>query len=192
MDDTHGSMEEALAAGEMARRERRLNDAAEAFAKATTLCRAANDRRALMHALTREAQIARDRGKWAEALVFQQQALMHARDICEAGQLAHVVRHLADILDEMGRHDEATCLYEEMTALYSRSPDTSPLELANAIRSVACHEEALGNRDRAVSLWCDLRDRYAALGDMFRETYGLSNNPGVEEADRHLARLRGL
>jgi len=38
-------------------------------------------------------------------------------------------------------------------------------------------------------LWRGVRDRHESLDDVFRNAYGLNENPGVIEADRRLAAL---
>jgi len=100
-----------------------------------------------------------------------------------------MIRHLADILQESRRPSAAAPLYVEMMEFYQNAPDRPPLKLANAARSVACNAEALGDRESALMLWRDVRDRYESLDDVFRNAYGLNENPGVIEADRRLAAL---
>lgn len=76
-----------------------------------------------------------------------------------------------------------------MMEIYGAAPETPPLELANAMRSLACNSEALGDRMAARRLWLDVRRRYVALDDLFHDIYGLAENPGVIEADGRLANL---
>jgi tetratricopeptide (TPR) repeat protein len=143
----------------------------------------------LSHALTRQAQIERDEGSLETALAYQMEALAIQRSLNDPKRLAHVVRHAGDILQDAGRHDEADPYYREMLALYGAEPDVPPLEFANAIRSVALHNQLLGNTEEARRRWQDVRDRYAALDDLFLSLTGSAENPGVAEADRRLAEL---
>jgi len=180
--------EDALRRGDTARRDGRLTDAAAAFAEAAKLLRGGDHPSRLAHALTRQAQISRDALRYSEARYYQGEALALARRLDDPS-LPHVVRHMGDILLDCDDLDAAGTLYAEMMDLYRKAPDTPPLELANALRSLACHTEAVGNRREAAALWRDVRLRYAALDEVFRDTYGVTANPGVEEADRRLRAL---
>ncbi len=187
--DLLAKADDALLRGETARREARLTEAAAAFAEAAALFRKADRPSQLAHALTRQAQIARDALQFNQARRFQEQALALARRHGDLAALPHMVRHMADILVDCEAHEAAGALYTEMMDLYRRAPDTPPLELANALRSLACHTEAVGNRREAAALWRDVRRRYADLGGVFHDTYGLATNAGVEEADQRLRAL---
>jgi tetratricopeptide (TPR) repeat protein len=181
--------EEALLHGETARREKRSADAADAFADAVACFRRLADPARLAHALSRQAQIARDVKDLPVALRLQEEAVTLTRGLGVDSSLPRAIRHLADILRESGQPSAAAPLYVEMMELYESAPDTPPLEIANAARSVACNVEALGDRASALTLWQRVRDRYEALDDVFRNAYGLNENPGVMEADRRLAAL---
>jgi tetratricopeptide (TPR) repeat protein len=144
----------------------------------------------LAHALTRQAQIERDERRFAKALDYQLEALAIQRTLDDRKTLAHILRHVGDILQVSGRHADAEPHYNEMLDLYRAESGVPPLELANAIRSVALHNGHLGNTEKARSLWQEARDRYAALDALFLSLTGKSENPGVLEADRHLIALR--
>lgn len=182
----HG--ESALHLGETARREGRLADASVAFEGAVACFRAAGDKAKLAHALSREAQIARDTKQLDKARGLQDEAVSIARETASPS-LPHLIRHLADILQDDGDAAGAAPLYDEVLALYRTSTDVPPLELANTIRSVACNAQALGDRATAIRHWRSAREQYEALDPLFRQTYGLEENPGVAEADRRLAAL---
>jgi len=181
--------EDALQRGETARGEARLAEAAEAFAEASALFRHADNPPRLAHALSREAQVARDALRFHAARDYQEQALDLARRQADPVVLRQMLRHMGDILLDCEAYEAAGATYAEMMDLYRKATDTPPLELANALRSLACHTEAVGNRREAAALWRDVRRRYAALGDQFRDAFGLNGNPGVDEAD---SRLRAL
>jgi tetratricopeptide (TPR) repeat protein len=180
----------ALERGEIARREKRPADARAAFAEAAGLLRMGGSQTELAHALTRQAQIERDEKQFARALEYQLEALAIQRTLVDRKRLAHIVRHVADILQDDDRHIEADRYYSEMLDLYRAESDVPPLEFANAIRSVAIHNEHLGNSEKARSLWQEARDRYAALDALFLSLTGKNENPGVLESDRHLIALR--
>lgn len=174
--------------GETARREKRLPDARADFAAAAAWYAAHGPDQLHAHALTRQAQIERDLSNYDAAIAFQQAALHLQRNIGPKG-LAQVVRHLADILDDAGRHRDAAPYYAEMESLYRSTPTIPPLEMANAVRSLAVHADHVGDKMKARQLWTEARERYSNLDQLFLELTGERRNPGVEEADRRLALL---
>lgn len=182
---------DALERGEEARRDNRPADARAAFAEAADVFRRRGAWAELGVALTRQAQVERDTGAFGEAVAFQEEALAIARDLDDPKTLAHVARHMGDILQDAGRHKDADPHYREMLALYRAFSDVPPLELANALRSAALHQENLGNTAEARALWLEVRDLYAGLDAAFREMTGRDDNPGVAEAERRLAALTG-
>jgi tetratricopeptide (TPR) repeat protein len=179
----------ALARGEKARREHRLSDAEDAFREAVRCFRELGQRAELAYALTRRAQIERDIGDYDSALRDQGEALALCRDLPDKLKLAHTIRHMADILQDAGRHLEAAPYFKEVLQLYRARDDVDPLEMANAIRSVAIHAEHMGEADEARQLWLEARNRYGALDERFALLTGSETNPGVHEADDNLARL---
>jgi tetratricopeptide (TPR) repeat protein len=178
-----------LQSGEAARREKRLDDARTEFAAAADWYAAHDSFEMRAHVLTRQAQIERDLGSYETAIAHQREALKLQRQLGSKG-LGHTVRHLADILDDAGRHQEATPLYAEMERLCRANPDTPPLEMANAIRSLAVNAERLGNAQDARRLWSEARQLYSELDQLFLNMTGEARNPGVEEADKRLTALR--
>jgi tetratricopeptide (TPR) repeat protein len=180
---------EAIERGSRARRDKRLDDARTAFADAARLYREGGSAADLAHALTKQAQIERDEHRFDDALRFQCEALAIQRTLTNRKTLAHVLRHLADILQSAGRHADADPYYVEALAIFRSEPDIAPLDYANAIRSVALHREHRGDKDGARILWSEARERYAALDALFLSLTGKAENPGVREADIHLARL---
>lgn len=187
--DSPGDASDALARGETARRERRLDDATRDFSAAIAIFRTAGQAESLAHALTRRAQIARDARDFDKALRDQDEALDIFRMLGDPLALAKAVRHFADILQDAGRHEEAAPYFDEMLAIYRAHAETPALEYANAIRSVALHAEHRGLAAEARLLWTEARARYNALDDVFLELTGKPENPGVREADRRLAIL---
>lgn len=106
------------------------------FAEAAEKSRESGARRELVAALKGVAQIDRDLGRRAQALPFYEEAVAVCRDLGDPLLLAHTLRHLGDLHHDDGRDDLAEPLYDEALALY-RASDTPPLDLANAIRSLA-------------------------------------------------------
>lgn len=179
-----------LESGEIARREKRLSDARADFEVATTWYVLHGPIQMQVHALTRQAQIERDLGAYDAAIDLQKRALQLQRTIGPDG-LPHVVRHLADIMEDAGRYDDASPYYVEMEMLYRNNSTIPPLEKANAIRSLAVHAEHVGDKKRAQQLWTEARDRYSKLDQLFADLTGEQRNPGVEEAERWLAARAG-
>jgi tetratricopeptide (TPR) repeat protein len=106
------------------------------FAEAAKKSRERGARRELVDALKGIAQIDRDLGRRADALPFYEEAVAVCRELGDPLLLAHTLRHLGDLHHDAGRDDLAEPLYEEALALY-RVSDTPPLDLANALRSLA-------------------------------------------------------
>lgn len=132
----------------------------------------------------------RDAGDPYEALVRQRRAIALLRGTDDALALAHALRHLADMLIEAGDPAEAAPAITEMLALYGAAPDAPPLDVANALRSAALQAEAIHDSDTAWIFWIQARARYEPLDALFEHMTGQPGNPGVAEADVHLARLR--
>jgi tetratricopeptide (TPR) repeat protein len=179
---------QALERGALARREKRHDDARAAFAEAADSARRSRVLKDLATALAQQAQIERDVGFLDKALAFQLEALAIARGLNEPQSLAHTLRHAGDILQAAKRHADADPYYREMLDLYRAAPDTAPLEMANAVRSVALHAQHRGQKREARLLWQEARERYAALDALFL-SLGIPDNPGVKEADKRLAAL---
>jgi len=76
-----------------------------------------------------------------------------------------------------------------MLDLYRSSEITPPLEMANALRSAALHAERRDETGEARNLWIEALSYYRQLDERFALLRGLPGNPGVIEADRHLAAL---
>lgn len=138
-----------------------------------------------------DAERLRRAGDSEGALTRQRRAVMVLRDLGDPAALAHGLRHIADILIELGRPVEAGETIAEMLALYREANAAPPLDVANALRSAAVHAEAIGDSDSAEAFWLQARQRYAALDALFAEMTGQPGNPGVEEADRRINALRG-
>ena len=138
-----------------------------------------------------DAERLRQAGDPERALVRQRRAVALWRELGDPAPLAHAVRHIADILVEAGRADEARAPIAEMLALYRQARDAPPLDVANALRSAAVQAEVIGDGDTAEAFWLQARQRYAALDDLFEQMTGQPGNPGVEEADRRINALRG-
>jgi tetratricopeptide (TPR) repeat protein len=123
-------------------------------------------------------QVERDAGNSSSALSLYEEAVMHCRVAGDALLLAHTVRHVGDIHQDMKRDDLAEPCYREALGIY-RSSEPDRLDLANAIRPLALLKENAGEIAEAKQLWAEARDLYA-----------VSKVPqGVEECTRRLKLL---
>jgi ankyrin repeat protein len=156
-----------------ARRARFTNpdEARELFAEAAKRSRESGARRELVEALKGIAQIDRDLGHRAEALPFYEEAVTVCRDIADPLLLAHTLRHLGDLHHDDSRDDLAEPLYTEALALY-RTSDAPPLDLANALRSLAIIKDS-------ADLWEEAHHLYVAT----------NVQPGIAETAIRLAKL---
>jgi tetratricopeptide (TPR) repeat protein len=161
-----------------ARRENRLADARQIFVETVDLCRVSGGV-ALAKALTGLGQIERDVEHRDVARQCYEEALAIYRVEGNALKVAHTVRHLGDIHQEDGRLDLAEPCYHEALDLYRADQRTSPLDLANAIRSFAILKEEIGNPEGAKRLWEEARNLYVAV----------NIEEGVAESSDRLSRL---
>ncbi len=146
-----------------ARRDDRLQDAREDFVAAVNLCRRDATPAELVRALKGLGQIERDLGRHDAARALYEEAVTICRTLNAPLVLAHTVRHLGDVHQDAGRAELAGPCYAEALRIYRTDSRTPPLDLANAIRSLAVHTEAGGGAD-ARKLWEEARDLYAAVG----------------------------
>jgi len=94
----------------------------------------------------------------ATARQSYEEAVMLYRKLNEPLVLAHTIRHLGDVYHEEGRPDLAESCYHEALALYRSREDRSPLDFANAIRSLA-----VLRWEQTRALWEEARDLYATV-----------------------------
>jgi len=141
------------------------------FVEAAATARQNGARRELVEALKGIAQIDRDLGRRAEALPFYEEAVSICREIGAPLLLAHTLRHLGDLHHDDGRDDLAEPRSAEALALY-RTSDAPPLDLANAVRSLAVIKDSS-------ELWEEAFHLYVAT----------NVPPGVTESALRLAKL---
>ncbi len=149
-----------ITSGYKARREGRLKDAEQLFSEAVGLSGGPADQAALAKSLTGLAQIKRDLENNTEALLHYRKAADIYRRLPDPLRLAHTVRHVGDILRSEGSIAEASPCYEEALRVYRQNPETSPLDLANAIRGFALLRTEAGETEQAKSLWQEARRLY--------------------------------
>jgi tetratricopeptide (TPR) repeat protein len=110
----------------------------------------------------------------ATAQKCYEEAVALYRETGEPLVLAHVVRHLGDVYQEQERPDLAEPCYNEALRLYRDHEQALPLDVANAIRSMA-----VLRWEQTRELWKEARDLYA----------NLSVEAGVEESAGRLEAL---
>jgi len=168
-----------LARGYEARRDRRPSDAKQCFEEAIELCQYEGDRSGLAHALAGLGKIERDLHDLAGARRHYEESVDICRTVDNPLKLAHIVRHLADVLSEQGEFVLAAPCYKEAIEIYREHDDSSPLDLANAIRGFA-HLKTRNRETRdALLLWREARNLYARC----------DVEAGILESDRELSLL---
>jgi tetratricopeptide (TPR) repeat protein len=170
-------IERYLAEGARHRREGRSEDALRAYQAAVDHARTLGPSAALLDALCGLGQVERDLGHREAATGRYEEALALCRTQGHSLRLAHVARHLGDLQRERERYAESRPLLEEALDLYRNSVGAPPLDVANALRSLALLLESTGSRAGASSLWREARQLYAAAGV----------DAGVQECDARLA-----
>ena len=154
--------------GESAEAERLYKEAA-AQAQADEACERAE-------ALTGVAHTRRDAGDRTGAAIYYAEAITLLRTGNDSTQLAHALRHAAEVRSEMKEYGVAGTQIEEALRLYrSLEVDSEPLDLANALRV-----SALNNERQAQAQWLEAKNLYASQ----------NINEGINEADEHLAGLK--
>lgn len=170
---------ELIKLGYQARRERRLEEAKRLFSEAVGLCRGASDDSLLASSLTGLGQIERDLVNNRAALQHYGEAVGIYRSGADPLRLAHTIRHLGDIFRHEQSLQEGRQCYEEALKIYREHAETTPLDLANAIRGFALLRGAAGESDEAKSLWQEARGLYESV----------DVQAGVQESDAQIARL---
>src|SRR5206468_3549758 len=101
-------------------------------------------------------------GNWAYVLKCKL-AVASARRREDPLKLAHTIRHLGDAYYYAGRWALAEPCYVEALSIYHDNNHTRPLDLANAVRSLAVLKHESGASDEARRLWQEAHDLYTAL-----------------------------
>lgn len=130
---------------------------------AVGMARAGPDRMQLAQALTALGQIERDLGHTEEALRHYEEAAAIYRTADAPLKLAHTVRHIGDIHGHEGQLKLAEPCYSEALTIYRAQVDTSPLDMANALRGLALLKEAVGATQEAIAIWEEAGKLYASV-----------------------------
>jgi tetratricopeptide (TPR) repeat protein len=162
-----------------ARREKKLDEAKRCWTEAIGLCRQAGTRRGLIQSLKGFGQIECDLGDGDAAVPVYEEAVALCREEGDPLLLAHTVRHLGDIHRRASRWDLVKPCYDEAVSLYRGNRETAPLDLANALRSMALLKEKKGEFGEARSLWEEAGKLYGTVQVM----------EGVVESAKRVAEL---
>jgi tetratricopeptide (TPR) repeat protein len=157
----------------------RLVDAKRDLLESISLCRQTDDRVKLAMALRELGEMERRLNNGAAARQHYEEAVALYRGTGDALRLAHTVRHLGDVHHDAGREELAEPCYREALHLYRSHNEARPLDLANAIRSMAVLKGEAGEAGESRLLWEEARDLYAAV----------KVPAGVAECSARLARL---
>jgi tetratricopeptide (TPR) repeat protein len=125
------------------------------------------------------ARAARHHGRTDEAIALYTRAAGQARQHGDVLTLAHRLRHIGDIHQDVGRDAEAAPFYAEALAVYRGDPATPALDLANLLRPLAMLAQKAGDRTGAKALWAEAATLYEAAGVEI----------GAKESARRLALL---
>lgn len=164
---------------QLAQREHRLAEARRDWLAAIDLLRRDHAGEPLANALRSLGELERKLRDSDGARAHYQESVAMLRNGPDRLKLAHTVRHLGDVHHEAGRADLAAPCYDEAIALYHAHPDPPPLDLANAIRSLALLRQETGDRSQAIALWSEARELYISL----------QVDAGVAECTMRLANL---
>lgn len=124
-----------------------------------------------------EGQLFRDEGNLQEAIESYQLALGHFKQMRDQLMIAHTLRHLAEIRQEVGDLEAARNDYEACSRLYDNAAEVSKMDLANFYRAYALFLE----QDQAEK---SVIERYWERAKAIYTEYGIEE--GVKECDLHL------
>ena len=153
-----------LAKGYEARRENLVEEARDLFAQAVAESKWIPDLELRAKALEALGQVERDLKHPDSALKHYREAAELHRKHGQMQNLAHCIRHLADILREQKSLPESETAYSEALAIYRSQPETTPLALANLLRGYALLRDAAGDEEQALLFWMEASHLYEAAG----------------------------
>ena len=159
-------LQEKLELARAARRQGKFLDSRAQYHEVALTGRRSGDKEALVAGLMGLGQIARDLGTSSESLEYYTEAVEIARDLDDKPLLASTIRHLADVYQEIGELGAAEPLYLEALAAYRDNPQSTALEIANAVRPLALLREKQSKKREAKELWEEAKCLYesAAVG----------------------------
>lgn len=149
-------------------------------AAAAELCRE-DDHESLGRMAHVYGQFERDQGNREQALHFYLEGYNHNAAGKHSEEMAHALRHVADVRRDLGDREGAERDYRSAIRMY-RDLDPAPTHsLANAYRGFAMLLERTEKRDEALRAFVEAHRLYLQVG----------NAPGIEEMGRKVTEIRG-
>ncbi len=153
-----------LERGLLALRTKPAQDAKQDLLHAIDFLRQHGTRSELAQALRGLGELERRLPDRDGALQHYEEAVAILRELDEPLRLAHTIRHLGDLHHDAGRAALAEPCYQEAVALYRSQEQARPLDVANAIRSLAVLKGEAGEMEESTMLWREAHDLYASVG----------------------------
>lgn len=125
-------------------------------------------------------QLEVDQERHEQALPYAQLSVKHYQASGDNQRIAHAIRHLADLEQELGQFDTSEAHYREAIQVYINHESTTKSDLANCLRGYAFLKEKQQDTELATGLWEEVKTLYEAC-----ELY-----EGVKEASKHLEALQ--
>ena len=157
-------IEQAVQRAFEAQKERRYDDAKREWTTVAETSRQQDDIPELAWATRWLGEIERKLHNHAAARMHYEEAVKLYRGLPDPLVFAHTIRHLGDVYHESHLPQLAEPCYREAIAIYRAHPEASPLDVANAIRSMAVLKGELGEREEARKLWEEVHQLYLAVG----------------------------
>ncbi|MCB0278737.1 MAG: tetratricopeptide repeat protein, partial [Calditrichaeota bacterium] len=107
-------------------------------------------------------QISHDQHNLQTALEFSLHSHEYYVLANNQNKIAHSGRHMADLLVELKRYEEAEQQYITAIHIYKTESGTHSGDLANALRAYAILLEKMQRRDEAIEMWYETRLIYQA------------------------------
>lgn len=119
------------------------------------------------------SNMARESGQLATALEHAEAASAEAQAQGQSGMQARAQRFRADVLQMLGRYDEAEGSYQEAVGVFTELAETS--ELANTLNSLASMDAVLERYDSAVTRFERCVELFDEVGDVLAKAIALNN-----------------
>jgi len=119
------------------------------------------------------SNMARESGLLAQALAYAERAAAEAEGGAQIGMLARARRFGADVLQMLGRYDEAEAAYEVAVAAFTELAEKS--ELANTLNSLASMDAVRERYDAATLRFERCVTLFEEVGDVLAKAIALNN-----------------
>ena len=167
-----------LAEAWVKRREEKYDQARHLVKKAEEFCKA-DDYYSLGRIFHLYMQFESDQNDPIKALELCKQSLSYYKKSEDLQKIAHSTRHVADLERHLGHNSESECNYREAIDIYKSNPDTSKIDLANALRGFGLLLEKCKKVEEAITVWKETKELYQAC----------NLQAGINEANQKLLSL---